>query len=452
MPRTPSRKRMSRGLLGVREAGLRNRKERFTALLHHVNPESLQASYHALKRGAAPGIDGVRWEEYGVGLEEKLKDLSRRIHTGAYRAQPSRAVAIPKANGGTRLLGIAALEDKIVQHAMKGLLEQIYEPSFLGYSYGFRPNRGAHDALDALYVGLHRRRVNWVIDADLKSFFDSLDHDQLIRLLEHRIADRRVIRLIGKWLKAGILMDAQVIETSAGTPQGGVISPLLANIYLHYVLDLWVYHWRRRHARGHMIYVRYADDFVLGFEHREEAERFLAEMRARLQGYGLELHPEKTRLIPFGARDARERERRGGGGGATFDFLGFTHYWGKNRKGYFFPQRKTIGKRLRKKLSELKQKLKERASLSLEAQGRWVRQVCEGWFNYFAVAGNLPALHTFRTAVGRHWLHALRRRGDTRRMTWRAFQRLCSGWLPTVAIRHAYPEQRFSAKNPHYSV
>src|SRR6202166_1586160 len=331
MPLTQSGKRMSQGLNGVRKAARERRQERFTALLHHLNIDLLRDSFYALKRQASPGVDGVTWQEYETGLEERVADLHSRVHRGAYRAQPSRRVYIPKADGRQRPLGIAALEDKIVQPAVVTILNQIYEDDFKGFSYGFRPGRSPHQALDALHVGLHRKRVNWVLDADIRGFFDNMSHEWTMKFMAHRIADNRILRLIQKWLKAGVSEEGEWSETQAGTPQGAVISPLLANVYLHYVFDLWIEAWRQKVATGDVIVVRYADDLVVGFENRMEAERFLKAFRERLAKFGLELHPEKTRLIEFGRFAAPNREKRGEGKPETFTFLGFTHYCGKRR-------------------------------------------------------------------------------------------------------------------------
>ncbi|MFZ0960676.1 MAG: group II intron reverse transcriptase/maturase [Terriglobia bacterium] len=332
---TPSGERVSQGLGGVRRVARERKQERFTALLHHLTVDLLRESYYALRRNAAPGVDGVRWSEYEDGLEDRLQDLQGRVHRGAYRAQPSRRVYIPKADGRQRPLGIAAREDKIVQQAVVTILNQIYEVDFRGFSYGFRPGRSPHQALDALNVGIQRRRVNWILDADIRGFFDNMDHEWTMEFVAHRVADNRVLRLIRKWLKAGVSEDGEWSETKVGTPQGAVVSPLLANVYLHYVFDLWAEVWREKVAQGDMIVVRYADDLVVGFEHRAEAERFLREFQERLAKFGLEMHPEKTRLIEFGRFAQVNRQRRGEGKAETFTFLGFTHCCGTNSKGQF---------------------------------------------------------------------------------------------------------------------
>ena len=436
------------GWRGVREAAKRDKKMRFTALLHHITPRMLQDSYFELKRMAAPGVDGVTWHAYGLDLEERIDDLHGRVHRGAYRAQPSKRAWIPKADGRQRPLGIAALEDKIVQQAVKIVLEQIYEEDFLGFSYGFRPGRSCHNALDALYVGIKRRKVNWVLDADIRGFFDNIDHEWMMRFLQHRIADRRILRLIQKWLKAGVSEDGQWSRTTVGTPQGSVISPLLANVFLHYVLDLWANQWRKRYARGSVIIVRYADDFVMGFQSQVDAERFLRELKQRMETFGLQLHPEKTRLIEFGRFAAESRERKGKGKPETFDFLGFTHCCGKTLKGWFTIKRRSIAKRMRAKLQEIKQQLRRRMHEAVRNVGRWLGAVVRGWFNYHAVPGNSKCLNAFYTDVQRLWRHVLRRRSQKgRRWNWKRVRRLVRRWLPSPRILHPYPDQRLIVKH-----
>jgi group II intron reverse transcriptase/maturase len=432
------------GLLGVRMAARRDKKARFTALLHHVTPELLKVSFFDLKKNAAPGVDGVTWQEYRCDLDAKLEDLHERIHRGVYRAQPSKRQYIPKPDGRQRPLGIAALEDKIVQQAVRVVLEQIYEEDFLGFSYGFRSGRGNHDALDALYVGLERRKVNWVLDADIRGFFDAIDHTWMMRILEHRIADRRILRLIRKWLSAGISEDGEWSRSTVGTPQGAVISPLLANIYLHYVLDLWVNQWRTRQTRGDIIVVRYADDFVLGFQYRNDAQRLLRELGSRLQEFGLTLHPEKTRLIEFGRFAERDRKRRGQGKPETFDFLGFTHYCGRLRNGRFRVKRKSIAKRMRATLGTIKLRLTRMMHRPVKEQGKWLQSVVRGWFNYHAVPFNLAALDQFRTQVIRMWRHVLRRRSQKarRKCTWQRMRRYVDRWIPPKQILHPHPDER----------
>jgi len=447
--RAQQRAAVSLGLKGVRQAARRNRTGKFTSLLHHLTPELLTSSFYALRRQAAAGVDGVSWRAYETGLEERLCDLHSRVQRGAYRAQPSRRVYIPKAGGRRRPLGIAALEDKIVQQAAVTLLNSIYEERFLGFSYGFRPQRSAHDALDALAVGISTQRVRWVLDADIQGFFDNMDQEWMLRFLEHEIADRRMLRLIRKWLKAGVSEEGEWRETKAGTPQGAVISPLLANVYLHYVFDLWVQSWRKKVAAGRVIVVRYADDFVLGFERRADAERFLEELRERLAKFGLELHPGKTRWIEFGRRAIAERRKRGEGKPETFDFLGFTHICEINRKsGYFVVKRKTSGKRKRAKLLDIKQQLKLRMHAPARETGEWLRSVVSGYFRYHAVPGNVRVLAGFRRAVSWLWLRALRRRSQKSRLSWRRFYELERRYLPPPRICHPFPNVRFAATHP----
>jgi len=448
-PRTQSRIGASNGLAGVRRRARLDKRARFTALLHHVTVDLLRESFLALKRSAAPGVDGLTWQQYEVDLEARLRDLHGRVHRGAYRAQPSRRTYIPKADGKLRPLGIAALEDKIVQQAVVTVLNCIYEEDFLGFSYGFRPGKSQHDALDALWVALMGKKVNWVLDADVRAFFDNLRHEWLEKFVEHRIADRRILRLIRKWLRAGVMEDGKWSGTKAGTPQGAVASPLLANVYLHYVLDLWVQQWRSRHARGDAVIVRYADDFVMGFQHRDEAERFLNDLRARFAKFGLALHPDKTRLIEFGRFAAENRRRRGQSKPETFDFLGFTHICGKkHRNRGFVVKRKTMAKRMRAKLKEVRAALVRRRHDPLPQVGRWVRSVVQGYFNYHAVYGNLARLRAFRTQVARAWLFAVRRRSQRHRMPWKRFSRIIDRWLPVPTVLHPYPNMRFYAKHP----
>jgi group II intron reverse transcriptase/maturase len=448
-PRTQRRIRESRGLPGVRDAARREKRTRFTALLHHVTIHRLRDSFYRLQSDAAPGVDGVTWRAYETDLDTRLMDLHGRVHRGTYRAQPSKRAYIPKADGCLRPLGIAALEDKIVQHAVVTVLTQIYEGDFLGFSYGFRPGRGPHDALDALWVSLMRKRVNWVLDADIRGFFDTIDHGWLKRFVEHRIADRRILRLIQKWLHAGVSEDGTWAKMEVGTPQGAVVSPFLANIYLHYVFDLWVEHWRRHHATGDVIVVRYADDIVMGFEHRTDAERCLAAWRERLRTFGLELHPDKTRLIEFGRYATDNRKRRHEGKPETFDFLGFTHMCGKTRTASrFIVKRKTIRKRLSAKLNGLKAELRRRWHVPVPEVGRWLKSVVQGYFNYHAIPGNMDSLNAFRAQVIWRWYRALRRRGQRSRMTWDRYWRLVDRWIPSAKILHPHPNVRFDARHP----
>lgn len=447
--RTPSRENEPNGLDRVRQAAKEDKGLRFTALLHHVSVDLLRSSYLSLKKRAAAGVDGVTWEEYGEDLEERLRDLDGRIHRGAYHAKPSRRVWIPKADGRQRPLGIAALEDKVVQHAVGTVLNQIWEEDFLGFSYGFRPGRSQHDALDALYVGITQKKVNWVLDLDIRSFFDRISHEWLVKFVEHRIQDKRIVRLIQKWLKAGVMEDGRWFETKEGTPQGSVISPILANLYLHYVLDVWTEAWRRKVARGDVIIVRYADDAVLGFQHKEDAERFLEQLRERLAKFELELHPDKTRLIEFGRYAAERRRRRGEGKPETFDFLGFTHICGRSRKDrHFTVFRKTMGKRMAAKLKDIQRKLRQRRHASIGATLEWLILVVRGFFQYHAVPDNEEQLKAFRNDVLRIWLRQLRRRSQRSRWTWTRFLERLGSQLPVVEIQHPWPPERFAAKHP----
>jgi group II intron reverse transcriptase/maturase len=413
--------------------------------LHDVTVERLEAAYRAIRPGAAPGVDGVTWQDYGRDLEVNLRDLHARVHRGAYRARPTRRAYIPKADGRRRPLGIAALEDKILQRAVVEVINAVYEEDFVGFSYGFRPGRSPHRALDALAAGIKQKKVNWVLDADIREFFTSLDHRWLVRFLEHRIADRRLLRLIQKWLVAGVIEDGSWTASEDGVPQGAAISPLLANVYLHYVFDLWAHQWRRRRAQGDMILVRFADDYVAGFEHRDDAERFLADLRGRFAQFALELHPDKTRLIEFGRYAAERRRARGAGKPETFQFLGFTHICAKTRAGRFKLKRITSKKRMRAKLREVKTELWRRMHLPIPEQGIWLGAVVRGHLAYFAVPDNGEAIAAFRREVIRLWLRALRRRSQRHHMTWQRMDRLTDRWLPPARILHPWPEQRFAA-------
>jgi group II intron reverse transcriptase/maturase len=446
--RTQIRESVSQALERVRKAARQRKKEKFTALLHHISVETLEVAFYALKRKAAPGVDGVTWQEYEADLERRLIDLHGRIHRGAYRPQPSRRTYIPKADGRQRPLAIAALEDKIVQGATVLVLNAIYEEDFLGFSYGFRPRRGAHDALDALAVGITTRKVNYILDADIRSFFDSVSQEWLIRFVKHRVGDKRIIRLIQKWLKAGILEDGAVTISDRGTGQGSVISPLLANIYLHYVFDLWAERWRRREAAGDMIVVRYADDLVLGFQHEKDARRFLDAMRARFEEFALQLHPDKTRLIEFGRHAAAGRKKRGLGKPETFDFLGFTHLCGRCRRGLFQLRRKSRQDRVRGKLKEIKEELWRRMHWPIPEQGVWLAQVIRGFFNYHAVPTNFTALSKFRRQIIWLWLRTLRRRSQRDKTPWTRMAKLAADFLPKPKILHPWPSVRFAAKHP----
>ncbi len=437
---------VSTGLERVRAVARRDGRVRFTALLHHVTVERLELAYRAISPNAAPGVDGVTWRDYGQNLQENLVDLHSRVQQGRYRAVPSRRVLIPKPDGRQRPLGVASLEDKIVQRALVEVLNAVYEEDFVGFSYGFRPGRSAHDALDALATGILRRRVNWVLDADIRDFFGQLDRAWLERFVEHRIADRRVLRLIQKWLRAGAIEQGEWSQTERGTAQGASVSPLLANVYLHYVFDLWADQWRRRHASGDVILVRYADDYVAGFEHREDAERFLAELRRRLARFGLELAEEKTRLIEFGRFAAHDREHRGDPKPQTFEFLGFTHICAKSRAGRFKLKRTTSKKKMRAKLKSVKTEMTRRRHLPIPDQGRWLARVLTGHYRYYAVPDNSHALRAFRQAIARLWLRALRRRSQRHRLQLERMRRLIDRWLPNPRILHPWPDTRYAAK------
>src|SRR5215469_542541 len=442
--RTQGRERVTQALGRVRLAARQRKKERFTALLHHINVDMLRTAYYALKRTAAPGVDGMTWQDYEADLELRIEDLHGRVHRGAYRPQPSRRVYIDKADGKQRPLSIAALEDKIVQGATVMVLNAIYEGDFVGFSYGFRPGRGPHDALDALSTAIKIRKVNWILDADIQNFFGSVSREWLIRFLEHRIGDKRINRLIQKWLRAGILEDGIVTVDDRGTGQGSVISPLLANIYLHYCFDLWAARWRRREATGDMIVVRYADDLVVGFEHEDDARRFLDAMRTRLEAFALSLHPKKTRLIEFGRFAAQNREKRGLGKPETFTFLGFTFICGKSRKGKFLIHRKTRRDRVWAKLKEVKEQLRQRRHQPIPEQGKWLRQVVTGHFVYYAVPTNSRALSAFRHYVTVLWQRSLRRRSQRDSTTWDRIAKLADDWLPEPRILHPWPSHRFA--------
>lgn len=432
----------------VRQIAERDRKVRFTALFHHVTLDRLRSAFGALQSKAAAGVDGVTWEQYRQDLEVNLQGLHERLHRGAYRAKPSRRVFIPKADGRQRPIGIASLEDKIVQRAVVEVLNAIYEVDFLGFSYGFRPGRSQHHALDALVVAIERKHVNWVLDADIRGFFDAIDHEWLERFVEHRVADPRMLRLVTKWLRSGVLENGKKVVPEMGSPQGATVSPLLANIYLHYAFDLWAEQWRRRHARGDVVIVRYADDLVLGFEHEADARRFQEELRRRLAKFSLELHPDKTRLIEFGRWAVQNRRRRGQGKPETFEFLGFTHVCGRTKKGRFQILRRTSKKRMASRLKRIRHALMRARHAPVPAQGAWLRRVLQGYFAYHAVWTNLRLLRSFRTQVIRAWMRALRRRSQRHRMSWSRLGRLVTRWLPPVRAMHPWPEKRFAATHP----
>jgi RNA-directed DNA polymerase len=452
--RTQSRKtpmtgyRVTSELAHVHQAARKDRDKQFTALLHHVTLDSLRQAYLNLSRTAATGVDGVTWHAYGEDLEVNLQQLLDRVHRGVYRAKASRRVFIAKTDGRQRPLGVASLEDKVLQSAVVSVLNAVYESDFMGFSYGFRPGRSQHNALDAVAVGIYIKKVNWVLDADIRGFFDAIDHECLLRFVEHRIGDKRILRLIRKWLSAGVMEDGRWHASTTGTPQGATASPLLANIYLHYVFDLWAHQWRSRQARGDMIIVRYADDIVVGFQHREEAEQFWQDMAQRLSEFALELHPDKTRLLQFGRYAAQNRIRKGLGKPETFDFLGFTHICGKSRAGQYQIKRQTSRKRLVAKLVQVKEVLMRHRHKSIPEQGTWLRSVVRGYFNYHAVPLNFAALTKFRWEIGRIWRRTLQRRSQKHKMTWARFCRLSERWLPKPRIIHPWPRERLCVSNP----
>ena len=434
---------MQTALDGIRQTARGRPGAKFTTLMNHIyQPERLQAAYQALKRDAAAGVDGQTWASYGQDLQANLLDLSDRLGRGGYRPQPVKRAYIDKADGSKRPLGVPALEDKIVQRATVEVLNAIYEQDFLGFSYGFRPGKSAHNALDAVAVGVKVRRVNWILDADISKFFDTIEHDWLVRFIEHRVADARVVRLIKKWLHAGVLEDGQVTRSELGTVQGGSISPLLANIYLHYVLDLWGNQWRGRHARGDVVIVRYADDWVAGFEHRWEAERFMREVTARLKQFGLALNATKTRLVEFGRFARDSRQRRGQGKPETFDFLGFTHCCGTTRNGKFTVLRLTSAKRMRAKLHAVKDEMRRRMHRPIAEQGQYLQRVVAGHARYFGVPNNGQRMQAFRFQVIRIWHRTLKRRSQSKQLSWRRMGRLAAHWVPAPRICHPYPDQR----------
>jgi len=435
-------------LYRIRKAAKGDRKQRFTALWHHVyNVNRLRQAFFALKREASPGVDGATWSKYREMLESNLKDLSGRLQRGAYRAHPVKRVYIPKSDGRERPIGITALEDKIVQRAAVEVLNAIYETDFLGFSYGFRPGRSQHDALDAVTVGIEKKKVKWVLDADIRGFFDTMNHDWVMEFVSHRIADRRVLRHIKKWLKAGVLEEGVWREVEEGVPQGGSISPLLANIYLHYALDQWVHQWRNRHARGEIIMVRYADDFILGFQYEEDAKRLHADLRERLKKFNLELSEEKTRLIEFGRFAASNRAERGEGKPETFNFLGFVHICGKTRAGEFCVLRKTIAKRVAAKLKDISVELRRRINHRTADVGRWLRSVLSGHYQYYGVPRNYKSMNSFRQSVIERWRRVLRRRSDKKnRITWERMKQLADQWLPKPKIAHPYPSIRLNVR------
>ena len=431
--RAQDRESVSQALERIRQAARQRKKEKFTALLHHSASTCSGRRSSRSSETPHPGVDGLTWQDYEADLDRRIEDLHARVHRGAYRALPSRRRYIPKADGRQRPLAVAALEDKIVQRATVAVLNAIYEEDFLGFSYGFRPERSQHDALDALIVGITSKKVNFILDADIRSFFDEVSQEWLVRFLEHRIGDPRIIRLIQKWLKAGVLEDGVVTVSDKGTGQGSVISPLLANVYLHYVFDLWAERWRRREATGDMIIVRYADDIVVGFEHEADARRFWDAMRERLRGVlavasSGEDPPDRVRPLCGG-----RREQRGLGKPETFKFLGFMFICGKSRRGNFHLKRKTRRDRMRAKLKEIKEELRRRMHQPIPEQGHWLAQVVAGYFAYHAVPTNSRRSSAFRHHVTDLWRRTLRRRSQKDGMTWERMAKLADDWLPEAA-------------------
>src|SRR5918998_2093684 len=446
--RAQDRESVSQAQDRVRQAARQRKKERFTSLLHHVDLAMLRTAFYAIKRDAAPGVDGVTWETYEQDLDRKIEALHEQVQAGTYRALPSRRSYIPKADGSRRPLAVVALEDKIVQRAVAAVLSAIYEEDFLGFSYGFRPGRSQHDALDALIVGIGSRKVNFILDADIRSFFTEVSQQWVVRFLEHRIGDKRIIRLVQKWLRAGVLEDGIVTVEETGTGQGSVISPLLANVSLHYVFDLWAARWRRREATGDMIMVRYADDTVVGFQHETDARRFREAMRDRLREFSLSLHPAKTRLIEFGRFASQNCKRHGHSKPETFKFLGFVLICDKSRRGDFRIRRKSRRDRMRAKLQEIKEALRRRMHRPIPETGKWLGQIVSGYFAYHAVPTNSPALSAFRYHILVLWHRQLCRRSQRARALWARMTKLADEFLPPPPVLHPWPSVRFAVRHP----
>lgn len=437
---------LSQVLGRVRGAAERG-NEKLNALWHHVyNKDRLCSTFYSLKRRSSSGVDRVSWSTYKESLAENLEDLSIRLKRGSFKAHPVKRVNIPKPDGRTRPIGIPVLEDKLVQKTTAEVLNAVYEVEFKNFSYGFRPGRSQHDALDAVAVGIEQCKINWILDADIQGFFDTLDHDWLIRFIEHRISDKRVIRHIKKWLKVGVIEEEQWSASEEGTPQGGSISPLLANIYLHYVLDLFVDWWRKQRAKGEVIIVRYADDFIIGFQYYDDATLLLKELRDRFTKFNLKLHPEKTRLIEFGRFAIESRKRRGKGRPETFDFLGFTHICSKTIRGRFKLKRKTISKRIKRKIKEIKMELRRRINDRIKDVGKWLRSVLNGYYRYYGIPGNSSMMYSFRELILHWWYVTLRRRGQIRKFKWEKMKRTAIYWLPYPVIYHPYPSERLIVK------
>jgi group II intron reverse transcriptase/maturase len=446
--RAQDRESVSQALERVRQAARQGKKEKFTSLLHHVDTAMLRTAFYAMKRDAAPGVDGMTWETYERDLDRRIEELYARVKSGAYRALPSRRSYIPKEDGSKRPLAVMALEDKIVQRATAAMLSAIHEEDFLGFSYGFRPKRSQHDALDALIVGISSKKVNFILDADIRSFFTEVSQEWVVRFLEHRIGDTRILRLVQKWLRAGVLEDGIVTIEEKGTGQGSVISPLLSNVYLHYVFDLWAERWRRREATGDMIMIRYADDLVVGFQHESDARRFWDAMRDRLREFSLSLHPDKTRLIEFGRFAAQNCKKRGRAKPETFKFLGFVLICDKSRRGDFRIRRKSRRDRMHAKLREIKEALRQRTNRPIPETGKWLAQVVSGYFAYHAVPTNGLALTAFRYHVTMLWHRQLCRRSQRARLVWTRMAKLADEFLPKPQILHPWPSVRFAVRHP----
>jgi len=446
--RAQDRESVSQALERVRQAARQGKKEKFTSLLHHVDTAMLRTAFYAMKRDAAPGVDGMTWETYERDLDRRIEELYARVKSGAYRALPSRRSYIPKEDGSKRPLAVMALEDKIVQRATAAVLSAIHEEDFLGFSYGFRPKRSQHDALDALIVGISSKKVNFILDADIRSFFTEVSQEWVVRFLDHRIGDTRILRLVQKWLRAGVLEDGIVTIEEKGTGQGSVISPLLSNVYLHYVFDLWAERWRRREATGDMIMIRYADDLVVGFQHESDARRFWDAMRDRLREFSLSLHPDKTRLIEFGRFAAQNCNKRGRAKPETFKFLGFVLICDKSRRGDFRIRRKSRRDRMHAKLREIKEALRQRTNRPIPETGKWLAQVVSGYFAYHAVPTNGLALTAFRYHVTMLWHRQLCRRSQRARLVWTRMAKLADEFLPKPQILHPWPSVRFAVRHP----
>lgn len=446
--RVQDRKSASNGLDRVRQRAEADKKCHFCNLFHFLEADLLRLSYYQLQRDVAPGLDGESWKEYGQRLEERLPELERELHTGRYRATPAKRAYLTKEDGRQRALGMQTTEEKVVEQACVNILNEVFEPNFSGFSYGSRPGRKQHDALDALHEGITRRKINWIVDCDIEGFFDNIDHDLLMNIIGERVTDKRLLRLLRKWLRAGWWEDGKRHPGTVGTPQGSVISPLMANIFLNVVMDKWYSGWRGLEARGETIAIRYADDAVFGFQYKSDAQAFLTALRERLEAYKLKLHPKKTRLIEFGRFAAANRRARKESKPESFDFLGFTHSCGQTRRGKFTLRRKTMRKRLCRKLHEVKAELIKRMHQPLNTVGRWLASVVRGFTQYHAVPGNMKAPREFFTQVGRLWLRVIRRRSQKakRRWSWERFYRLQRQWIPRPRLVHPYPSVRFDAK------